>query len=119
MISAKLKKLEAKATKGPWKARPEYGCRNPEDWEVAPDIKTEIGVTTELLRTWNYEKNFNKANAELIAYLRNHAQDFIRLMEAAEEAHERWETPNWKDAEYTAHVMNKLRKALAAFKEKS
>ena len=55
----------------------------------------------------------------LLDYLRKHADDFIRLLEAAESVIERWDTPAWKDVPATVHYIGDLRKALAPFKEKS
>jgi hypothetical protein len=40
-----------------------------------------------------------------------------RLVEVAQAVWDRWETPLWKDHPPTALVMNKLRDALAAWKE--
>jgi hypothetical protein len=54
----------------------------------------------------------------LITYLRNHAQDFIRLMEAAENFEYSRKEYTYNHQE-TIGAANKLSEALAAFKEKS
>lgn len=44
------------------------------------------------------------------------AADIARLREAAQAVVERWDTPNWKDAEPAAATINRLRTALSANK---
>ena len=52
-------------------------------------------------------------------FIRNHASALAELVQAANDVIARWDTPSWKDSEPTAHVVNTMRKALAAlYKEK-
>jgi|DEB3_MinimDraft_2_1074329.scaffolds.fasta_scaffold05178_7 hypothetical protein len=117
MTAAKLRELEAKATKGPWYCA---------DWteDDGPNKTTIEAHSKEVLSAgqssiWPYgiqktcvAKTFEGCNplpdAELIAYLRNHAQDFIKLIEAAK----RHCVKRMLDDDH------ELRQALAAFKEK-
>jgi len=76
-----LKELEAKATDGPWKVRKMRGdCfvegNKVQGQTIAGDYKTEI------LSDGDYDEKLS--DAELIAYLRNHAKEIINLVEAAE-----------------------------------
>ncbi len=64
----KLSALLAKATEGPWEAG-------------HPISKEHYGVTA-YDHTYAIPQDIN--DAELIAYLRNHAQEIINLVEAAE-----------------------------------
>jgi hypothetical protein len=103
MTAAKLKELEAKATPGHIVV---VDCRPDRDLLTLTD-----GISV-LCRIENRVSqrpldSEDEANAELIAYLRNHCKDFIRLMEAAELAINSDTTED--------RVL--LIKALAAFKE--
>jgi len=81
-----LKELEAKATVGPW---------------IREGFSRITGVTMNgILRS---------EDAELIAYLRNHAQEIINLVEAAEMADHAWKT-----GAYMADKIIALGKALSA-----
>ena len=106
MTAAKLRELEAKATEAPWKVRQMGGeCfvegNKVQGRTIAGDYKTEV------LSDGDYDEKLG--DAELIAYLRNHTQDFIKLIEAAE----RHCVKRMLDDDH------ELREALAAFKEQS
>jgi hypothetical protein len=108
MTAAKLKELEARATEGPWKVRQmRSDCfvegNKVQGQTIAGDYKTEI------LSDGDYDEKLH--DAELIAYLRNHCKDFIRLMEAAEEVCVIGDLQRLSDG------LAKLRLALAAFEE--
>ncbi len=104
MTAAKLKELEAKATEGTLEIAEKYNC---------VDIRVIEGP---------YIANFNQsaainwqrkeANAKLYAYLRNHAKDFIKLIDAAEVM---CGQTDGDDLEAEANMLE----ALAAFKDKS
>jgi len=116
MTAAKLRELEAKATGGRWitvlqawsnsiETDDESACLK--NNEVAPEVRCI-------------------PDNELICYLRNHAQDFIKLMEAAEEAATALNMGlGQQEAEYEQAVTqavksrDMLTEALATFKEKS
>jgi hypothetical protein len=89
MTAAKLKELEAKASKGPFES---HGCY----------------IDGKNMRIYD-EGGHDENDAALIAYLLNHCKDFIRLMEAAEQEH----GGSHHEPECPICV------ALAAFKEKS
>lgn len=79
----RLESLMERATKGPVIARPEYGARNSEDWEIAPDKQGKFGVPSEIARFWNYE-DANEANAELYTFLANHAPAIAEVVRGME-----------------------------------
>ena len=57
---------------------------------------------------------------ELVCYLRNHTQDFIRLIEAAEHMLKMYDAPDSAGSSLNYYAsLQDLRQALAAFKEKS
>jgi hypothetical protein len=119
MTVAKLRELEAKATPGPIVV---VDCRPDRDLLTLTDgisvlCRIENRVTQRPL------DSEDEANAELIAYLRNHCSDFIRLMEAAEYwakeysiAEDSGELQHWPTREIAA--AKATYEALAAFKEK-
>lgn len=134
MTAAKLIELEAKATEGPWGI-----TRKHEIGPLSKDDDQSFGMVIPIADVFGDNKDYD---AELIAYLRNHAQDFIRLMEAAEkgmEAMNVWVNtyaPELCDQDevakarqiisdgggtlaYIADINEQLHDALAAFKEKS
>jgi hypothetical protein len=116
MTAAKLEELEAKATEGPW-----YCGRI--------DPSSAAGDFSEPWSPWVYPNGprcvtvgrsqaIHADDMALITYLRNHAQDFIRLMEAAENFEYSRKEYTYNHQE-TIGAANKLSEALAAFKEKS
>jgi len=130
MTTAKLIELEAKATDEPWGVGMRNGANansvysyTGTDSHDDPTICSVYGI--------NMHRNKDEVkdcagypNAELIAYLRNHAQDFIRLLEAAEYfaneyqiAEDAGELQHWPENE--AEKCKAVFDALAAFKEKS
>jgi hypothetical protein len=123
---SELRELEAKATDGPWGVGMRNGANangvysyTGADYHDDQTICSVYGIHMHRNR-YEVKGCDGYPNAELIAYLRNHSKEIINLVEAAEEVHKRWEAPNWKDAEPTAHTMNKMRDALAALnKEQS
>lgn len=100
MTAAKLIELEAKATEGPW-------------YESNSDQAGLVHAVEDDFDTW--VMTGRKNNRELIAYLRNHCKDFIRLMEAAE-AVKRYPLLR---SHIGSQLDDVLEEALAAFKEKS
>jgi len=107
MTAAKLKELEARATEGPWEISEHTADGLLSVWAPALDddgLEDPIEIVTDQIIP---------ENALLVAYLRNHAQDFIRLMEAASAV---LHAPD-DDADVKAYY--ELDNALAAFKEKS
>ena len=103
MTAQTLRELVEKATPAPW-------IINKGNITTVPTHKVwgksyaEQGVVHVLVATQP-----STDNAKLIAYLRNHASDFIKLIEAAE---------NMRDCSYTLSPQNeRLAEALAAFKE--
>lgn len=106
MTAQTLRELEAKATEGPWAT----------DFSDAITVKggdgARVAIVTNLSKFTRRDTNEVEANAELIAYLRNHAKDFIRLMEAAEVM------CGQKDGD-DLEAEAKMLEALAAFKEQS
>jgi len=137
MTAAKLRELEAKATDGPW----ELGVYD--DMGGYDSMTGGITVGPITLDGKDYgQKSCEEiyidsyvnltADAELIAYLRNHAQDFIKLMEAAEKGFVALDYTMGKQSEFFHNEMMQgkdphsvikswegLREALAAFKEKA
>jgi hypothetical protein len=116
MTAAKLKELEAKAGK--------------DKWRVLCDLDGEprgiqFGLDGGVFMHSAMPNSAGKV--ELIAYLRNHCSDFIRLMEAAEKQLSNCacrgqgviltSSPDYQCASCGQCV--DLREALAAFKEKS
>ena len=102
MTAAKLIELEARATEGPWWKWPDM----PYLFSGNKEQKNSYMHATRVCRI-DYTPN----DAELIAYLRNHCKDFIRLMEAAEEVCVIGDLQRLSDG------LAKLRLALAAFEE--
>ena len=117
MTAAKLRELEAKATEGPWNYTGQhYGDRG-ERFHVIE--ANGIEVTGEF-------GGPNKDDCELIAYLRNHCSDFIKLMEAAEEVVKVLDSDDkaivdtvWVSDGMPETLRDRVDEALAAFKEKS
>jgi hypothetical protein len=108
MISAKLKELVAKATDGPHvvdDANFELVAIDGDAYKYVSSFDPRAFSDTELTG------EEIAANAKLYCYLRNHAQDFIRLMEAAEQIKANAGRP---EIVYTL-----AKEALAAFEEKS
>jgi hypothetical protein len=110
MTAAKLKELEAKATEGPCVA-----CRieptSAADGFYEPYAPYVIGGFPRMVQV---DRSFyiHADDMALIAYLRNHCKDFIRLMDAAEVMCG-WVSGDDLEAEA------KMVEALAAFKEES
>ena len=98
---ARLSELIAKATKGPWTAG-------------HPISKDHYGVCA-YDYTYAIPQDIN--DAQLIAYLVNHAEAIRDLVVAADAVIARWDTPTWKDAEPTARTINAMREALAKLEE--
>jgi hypothetical protein len=103
MTAAKLIELEARAIPGKWSAAQGHVTAPETEDRCHMDINCHSG-----------NRDDAKHNARLIAYLRNHAQDFIRLMEAAENGYN-----GWLNGGDVAGPMYRLRDALAALKEKA
>ena len=101
MTAAKLRELEAKATEGTWYVDE---CKQPDGHALACLGNVFIDTNAPKVNGTRYKEP--KDDAELIAYLRNHAQDFIKLIEAAELQNRQWHSPL-------------VSEALAAFKDKS
>lgn len=96
----KLKKLHEAATAGPWeKNRGNYNVIAPN--ESVPDSYHVFSADGH-----DYERMTN--NIELIAYLRNNAQNFVALIEAAEDA---------KNCSDDRGIIRQLIAALAPFAE--
>jgi hypothetical protein len=102
MTAAKLKELEARATPGKWSAAQGHVTAPETEDCCHMDINCHSG-----------NRDDAKHNARLIAYLRNHCKDFIRLMDAAENL------INSPDEDSDSKYYFELQSALAAFKEKS
>jgi len=103
MTAAKLRELEAKATEGPWNVFKHFASPFPERSDICGKTRDD-----------DVCENALDSNAELIAYLRKHAQDFIKLMEAAELIQGILDHPT---KSVTVLDAAKLREALAVFKE--
>jgi hypothetical protein len=111
MTGAKLKELEARATEAPWKLIKHSDGQHMwgEVWATERDEDYQV-----------IHEQWNSYNAELVAYLRNHAQDFIRLMEAAEATLKMYDAPDSAGSSLNYYAsLQELRQSLAAFKEKS
>jgi hypothetical protein len=104
MTAAKLKELEAKATPGKWSAAQGHVTALETEDRCHMDINCHSG-----------NRDDAKHNARLIAYLRNHCSDFIRLIEAAS-AVKRYPLLR---SHIGSQLDDALEEALAAFKEKS
>jgi len=118
MTAAKLKELVAKATEGPW-VESGGNVKTKAHFSKWGKSYLEEGMVSKLVCVQPHD-------AELIAYLRNHCSDFIRLMEAAEEAAIALNMGlGQQEAKYEQAVTqavksrDMLTEALAAFKEKS
>jgi hypothetical protein len=104
----KLSALLAKATEGVWYV----GSMDKPDGHALAWLG-DVYIDTDAPKVNGTRYKEPKDDAELIAYLRNHAQDFIRLMEAAE---------NMRDCKgryHTEQATTKVFEALAAFKEQN
>ena len=111
MTAAKLRELEVKATGGVWEVLP---CSNGGKLLVRGN---KMNKSTQMMPD---------ADPELIACLRNHCSDFIKLIEAAEKFIAAEDAPRVDDFVPTIESLNDriqarddLREAVAAFKEKS
>ena len=124
MTAAKLIELEAKATEGKWLVSHDG------DYSLLYVDYPQHGVKLPLAEIYS---NMQETDAELIAYLRNHCKDFIRLMEAAENrtSHYKCEDPWYSCPKSESGCADdrmgpgctcgadEMIEALAAFKEKS
>ena len=120
MIAQTLIDLHAKATEGPWwephLSRDDISCDCA--YILAEgymgsicDICFNNGLKVGEGGNDSPPLDEAKANGKLIAFLRNHAQDFIKLVQAAEAAN--------KSHPFDGAWRKPLSEALAAFKEKS
>jgi hypothetical protein len=91
-----LKELEAKATDGPWrKSKGNIGngiegyCGKKSPIYEGDDGYRMVGTYQSCKATEKYseEAENQKANGDLIIYLRNHAKEIIKLVEAAQAVH--------------------------------
>ena len=82
MTAAKLIELEAKATEGTWYVDE---CKQPDGHALAWLGNVYLDTDAPKVNGTRYKEP--KDDADFIVELRNHAQDFIKLIEAAEQEH--------------------------------